>query len=244
MRKYVSLFLLLFFAISFQSTAFAATIDLNSLDKVIIKVSEIDGSIKEVTINNDKDGQFEKTVKGWLEYYYNKYNIKEIISINDIPLKDTQFIEYSCLATKEKNGDPVQQEAQNNSSQSLDFSKSSYRISLDNVTYTDINVSPYTKNGIRYVEIKPILEAMGYNVTSVINGYYKVLSAQKKESYWIDILGKSKAAYIQDKGIINLDDFSDIKDSSICISVRSAEKLLGVSINVDVNTKQIKITTK
>ena len=251
MKKNISLFLLLFLVIFCQNKAFAASVDFSSLDKVEIKIVEIDGSTKEEIIKNDNTNQFEQLIKERVDYFYNKYNTKEIMSINDIPLKDTQFISYSgIIKTRDKKDakdDPNQQNAQNNQNQSLDFSKSGYLMKIDNVTYTDINVLPYVKNGTTYIEIKPILEAMDYKVTIVVNGYYKVLTAQKKEEgkeFWIDIMGDSKNAYTLSEGLLFLENKSEIKDSSICISTKSAEKLLGVFISVDFNTKQVKITKK
>ncbi|WP_313559170.1 stalk domain-containing protein [Ruminiclostridium cellobioparum] len=249
MKKLISLFLLLFFIFSFQNDIFAAQIDVNNLEKAVIKVSETDGTIKEITINNDNNGQgqFEQVIKSWMDYYYNKYNIKEILSINDIPLKDTQFVNYAGTHKNVNKQSPVEQNAKNNENQSLDFSNSGFRMSIDNVTYTDINVSPYNKNGVTYIEIKPVLEALDYKVTTVINNYYKILSAQKNDSgndYCIDVIGDSKNAYSLGTGLINLEDYSEVKNSSICISARSAEKLLGVTIKVDFTSKQVKITSK
>lgn len=246
MKKCISLFLLLFLAIIFQNKAFAASIELNSLDRVIIKFVELDGSVKEdEIIKNDSVECFEQSIKERLGYYYNKYNIKEIISINDIPLKDTQFMSYSgVIKVKEE---PNQQNAQNNQNQSLEFSKSGYLIMLDNTTYTGIEISPYVKNGTTYIEISPVLEALGYEVTTIINGYYKALTAHKKEigkELWIDIAGESKNAYKSNEGLIALDKITEIKDLSFCIPVKSAEKLLGTSIIVNFSKKLVEVTKR
>ncbi len=246
MRKCISLFLLLFLVIIIQNKAFAANIDLNNLNKVIIKFVELDGSVKEdEIIKNDSAERFEQSIKERLDYYSNKYNISEIISINDIPIKDTQFMSYSGVIKVKKN--PNQQNAQNNQNQALEFSKSGYLIKLDDITYTGIEVSPYKKSGITYIEIKPILEVLGYKVATTVNGYYKVLTAQKQEignELWIDIAGESKNAYKSSEGLITLDNISEIRDSSFCISLKSAEKLLGISIVVDFSKKQVKIAKR
>lgn len=244
--------LLLVLALGSSGIFCATGIDLNSLDKVVLKFELKDGTVKEVSQTNKNNGRFAQAVENLLDYYYNIYSVAKLVSINDIPLEQTQFYKYAGKIDDNKKGlgysnsPDIVSRVKNNKDMEIPL------VEIDpNTTTISVNGdmmrctgSVYVSGNLTYLPARSVLESLGYNVDADFNPYYKMIIATKrigKEEIRVEIKFDSKKAYLSTVGIIDMDGLLELKEDGTYISLPDAIKLTGTDISV--KGKNISITT-
>jgi|LSQX01.3.fsa_nt_gb hypothetical protein len=243
---------LLLIALCSSGISYAANIDLNSLDKVVLNIELKDGTVSEVSQTNKKNGHFAQAVENLLDYYYNIYSVAKLVSINDIPLHQTQFSKYAGKIDDNKKGlgysnspDIVNRVKINKDMEiplsEIDPNTTTISVNGDMFRCTG---SIYMSDNLTYLPFRSLFESLGYNVEADFNPYYKMIIATKrigKEEIRTEVKFDSKRAYVSTVGIVEMGYLLVLKDDGAYISLPDAIKLSGTDISV--KGKNISITT-
>lgn len=259
MKKIIGLVLAAVMVICTNLVVVAGTVDVNKMDKVVIKCLLDDGTVQsQELINTDPSSNLmEKAVKYAISCFWGTdYNVKEVLSINDIPLKDTQFSQYAGVIDKSIKGQAysntpstIERVEENESKSIKDTIKFSEKISIKiNGIPVKFDVAPYIKDGRTMVPFRAIFEALGAEVSyDFTNTNSKVLWGIRTingEKIRVDMKIGSKTAVKTGTGSITMDVSPEIKESRTFIPARFASELLGATVDWKADTREVVITLK
>lgn len=236
-----------------MASSVLAAEDFSDSDVVKIKYQLIDGTIITDTQANRFDGKFEAAINSLLNYIWNSYNVKEIISINDVPLKDTEYNIYSKNIDPDKKGIDYSNSAATTSRVKLNhdlrltfanISEGGVNVKIDD-SYVRFDIAPFEDNGIIYLPFRSILEGLGYDINSDMNQYYKIVTARKKDNgteELIEIRVDSKIAFNSKSGMVSLKASPIYKNYATFIALDDVYNLIGANVTYNKLNNSVTIT--
>ena len=250
MKCFVYVMLVLFVMVN--TVALAGSIDLEKVDKVEIKYVLDDGTVDYDVIPNKQDGSIAEVTEIFLKIDWNAYNVKEIISINNIPLRDTQFSKYAGVIDKNlKNHEAKEidreriEENEDKSLKDILAPSDDIKIKVNGIS-VKFDVAPYIKDGRTMVPFRAIFEAIGANVDyDFSNPYTKLVWGIRRvdgKETRVDMKIGSKWAVKTGTGGIEMDVAPEIKEGRTFIPARYASEFLGGTVEWKANTREVIIT--
>lgn len=219
------------------------------------------------TDNSEDEGIIERSIIG---LYEAQKAVTEILTLNDIPLKDTKWSKYAGKITMDKkansadgengifadsvneikevrtdeNGNIVEVIEPENS---VEGNKEQTNIDLSikiklNGELIESDVEPYITNGRTMMPFRAIFEALEAEVGYDFDNPNLKLVYAKRKGIRVDMQIGNKSAYKDEKEIV-MDVAPEIKDGRTFIPVRYASELLGAEVEWIDSTRTVLITT-
>lgn len=220
-----------------------------------------------ITDNSEDKDIIEDTI---ISYYEAQKAVTEILTLNGVPLKDTEWSEYSGIIKMDKkvNGAPesgkfkdsvkeeireVRTDENGNIVEIIEPENSvkgnkeqtttdlSIKIKL-NGELIESDVKPYITNGRTMMPFRAIFEALEAEVGYDFDNPNLKLVYAKRKGIRVDMQIGNKSAYKDEKEIV-MDVAPEIKDGRTFIPVRYASELLGAEVEWIDSTRTVLITT-